>query len=78
MNAIFVISTPNNPSGQNLRGFYENKWNSGPSRVSGKSRRTGFPPCLCPIDPPSRCSRQPECQRRGPAPCLWPFGVHYI
>ncbi|EYB92319.1 hypothetical protein Y032_0195g1478 [Ancylostoma ceylanicum] len=23
-----------------------------------------------------RCSRQPGCLRRGPAPCVRPFGVH--
>ncbi|EYC17320.1 hypothetical protein Y032_0031g2398 [Ancylostoma ceylanicum] len=42
-----------------------------PSRSSGKARRIGFPPCLCPAGPLLRCSRQTECPRRGLAPCLW-------
>ncbi|EYC22787.1 hypothetical protein Y032_0016g2946 [Ancylostoma ceylanicum] len=46
-------------------------------RGSGRLRRIGFSPRLCPAGPLPRCSRQPECPRRGPAPCLRQFGVHY-
>ncbi|EYB97800.1 hypothetical protein Y032_0137g2030 [Ancylostoma ceylanicum] len=42
--------------------------------VVGK-KHIGFPPCLFPTGPLPRCSRQPECPRPGPAPCLRPFGV---
>ncbi|EYC32200.1 hypothetical protein Y032_0003g1453 [Ancylostoma ceylanicum] len=45
-------------------------------RGSGRSRRIGFPQCLCPAGLLPRCSRQPECPCRGPVPCLRPFGVH--
>ncbi|EYC16905.1 hypothetical protein Y032_0032g2559 [Ancylostoma ceylanicum] len=40
------------------------------SRGGEKSRRIGFSSCLCPAGPLPRRSRQPECPRRGPAPCL--------
>ncbi|EYB93270.1 hypothetical protein Y032_0184g987 [Ancylostoma ceylanicum] len=48
------------------------------SRGSGKSLPIGFPPCLCPAGPLPRCSRQPEWPRRGLAPCVLQFGIHYM
>ncbi|EYC21868.1 hypothetical protein Y032_0018g3574 [Ancylostoma ceylanicum] len=41
------------------------------SRDTEGSRYVVISRCL------GRCSKQPECARRGPASYLWPFGVHY-